>query len=41
MVEAIAIIFDSSQVSNADLLNVFWSIHDPITLNRQGPDLGA
>jgi peptide-methionine (S)-S-oxide reductase len=39
--EAIEIIFDPSQVSYDELLNVFWSIHDPTTPNRQGPDIGA
>jgi peptide-methionine (S)-S-oxide reductase len=38
--EAIEITFDASKVSYDDLLDVFWSTHDPTTLNRQGPDIG-
>ncbi|MFX1478750.1 MAG: peptide-methionine (S)-S-oxide reductase MsrA [Promethearchaeota archaeon] len=38
--EAIEITFDASRVSYDDLLDIFWSIHDPTTLNRQGPDIG-
>jgi peptide-methionine (S)-S-oxide reductase len=32
--------FDPSQVSYDELLNLFWSNHNPTTLNRQGPDVG-
>ena len=39
--EAIEIRFDPSKVSYNDLLDVFWSTHDPTTLNRQGPDIGT
>lgn len=39
--ESIEILFDPSEVSYDDLLNVFWTIHDPTTLNRQGPDVGS
>lgn len=39
--EAVDIEYDPSQVSYEKLLNVFWENHDPTTLNRQGPDVGA
>ncbi len=39
-VEAVRIEFDPKQVSYEELLHMFWSIHDPTTLNRQGPDTG-
>ena len=38
--EALQITYDSSMISYEDLLNVFWSCHNPTTLNRQGPDVG-
>jgi len=38
--EVMQIEYDPTQVSYEELLDVFWSIHDPTTLNRQGPDRG-
>jgi peptide-methionine (S)-S-oxide reductase len=39
--EAIKITYDPAQVSFNDLLDVFFTIHDPTTLNRQGADVGT
>lgn len=39
--EVIRITFDPSQVSLDTLLDFFWEIHDPTTLNRQGNDVGT
>lgn len=38
--EAIQVEYDPSITSYEDLLMIFWSNHNPTTLNRQGPDVG-
>ncbi|MEL6269383.1 MAG: peptide-methionine (S)-S-oxide reductase MsrA [Chloroflexota bacterium] len=39
--EVVRITFDNEVVSFDDILNVFFTIHDPTTLNRQGNDIGT
>ncbi|MDP9228151.1 MAG: peptide-methionine (S)-S-oxide reductase MsrA [Actinomycetota bacterium] len=38
--EAVEIVFDPDQISFRDLLEIFFQIHDPTTMNRQGNDVG-
>lgn len=39
--EAVEVEYDPEKIAYEDLLNLFWSIHNPTTLNRQGPDVGS
>jgi peptide-methionine (S)-S-oxide reductase len=39
--EVVEVEYDPTQIKYAALLELFWSIHDPTTLNRQGPDIGT
>lgn len=39
--EAVQLVFDPTQISYDQLLNLFWKKHDPTQLNRQGNDVGS
>lgn len=39
--EAVEVTYDPARISYAALLDAFWSLHDPTTMNRQGPDIGS
>ena len=39
--EVVQVEYDPSRVTFEKLLDLFWQIHDPTTLNRQGPDIGT
>jgi len=39
--EVVQITYDPTIISYKDILEIFWKIHDPTTLNRQGADVGT
>ena len=39
--ETVQIIFNPKLVTYQKLLDLFWKLHDPTTMNRQGPDVGS
>jgi peptide-methionine (S)-S-oxide reductase len=39
--ESVQVVFDPTIVTYGQLVDAFWEMHDPTTLNRQGPDFGT
>lgn len=39
--EVVSITFDESEITKTDILDIFFTIHDPTQLNRQGGDIGT
>jgi len=39
--EVVLVEFDSAEIAYDDLLETFWTIHDPTQVDRQGPDVGT
>ena len=39
--EAVEVVYDPNEVTVEKLLDTFFELHDPTTLNRQGPDIGT
>jgi len=39
--EVVQVTYDPEKVTYEHLLDLFWSVHDPTQLNRQGPDIGT
>ncbi len=38
--ECLNVVYDSTKITYDELLEIFWQVHDPTTLNRQGADVG-
>ncbi len=39
--EVVEVVYDPQRVAYEQLLDVFWAMHDPTTIDRQGPDVGT
>ena len=39
--EVVEVDYDPDKITYVELLDTFWAVHDPTTLNRQGPDIGT
>ena len=39
--EVVSVRFDESMISSSDILDIFFTLHDPTQLNRQGNDIGT
>ena len=39
--EAVQLVFDDNRISYSELLDAFFALHNPTTLDRQGPDFGS
>jgi len=39
--EVVQVTYDPARVTYEELLKQFWNLHDPTTMNRQGPDAGT